>query len=104
VTSRAPRSCFAKLYYRKLSYLITLQDNEYKASLADSGFMVEYIAKAQLTCGVDLTKECDPHSAFAKTRKIMTESKDAVVFEGGSSSTSFMPGLTSFIARATNCI
>jgi hypothetical protein len=44
---------------------------------------VEYIAKAQLTCGVDLTKECDPHSAFAKTRKILTESKDAVVFEGG---------------------
>ena len=45
--------------------------------------MVEYIAKAQFPSGVDLTAERDPHSAFAKTQKILTGSDDAVVFEGG---------------------
>jgi hypothetical protein len=75
--------CSAKLYYRKLSYPTTLQDNEYMAFLADSGFMVEYIAKAQFPGGVDLTNERDPHSAFAKTREILAGSEGAVVFEGG---------------------
>lgn len=75
--------CAAKLYYRKLGYPTTFQDNEYMAFLADSGFMVEYIAKAQFSQGVDLTDERDPYSAFAKTREILAGSDDAVVFEGG---------------------
>lgn len=75
--------CATKLYYRKRGYPTTLQDNEYMSFLADSGFMVEYIAKAQFPSGVDLTGERDPQIAFAKTRDILNGSDNAVVFEGG---------------------
>ena len=75
--------CAAKLYYRKGGYPTTRDDNEYMAFLADSGFMVEFIAKSQFPQGVDVTAERDPHVLFEKTRSILAEASDAVVFEGG---------------------
>ncbi len=45
--------------------------------------MVEFIAKSQFSQGVDVTAERDPHVLFEKTRSIIAEASDAVVFEGG---------------------
>lgn len=79
---KAAFECATKLYYRRLRYPTTLDDNEYMRFLADSGFMVETIAKAQFPHGVDLTSERDPESAFARTRELLLGAENAVVFEG----------------------
>jgi|GEM_PF-150507 len=79
---KAAFECAAKLYYRRLRYPTTLDDNEYMRFLADSGFMVEAIAKAQFPHGVDLSNERVPEKAFAKTRELLLAAEDAVVFEG----------------------
>lgn len=42
---KVARTCGTKLYYRKLRYPSTLDDDDYLEFLADGGFMVEAIAK-----------------------------------------------------------
>lgn len=74
-------SCSAKLFYRKKSYPSTLQENDYLRFLADSGFMIETVAKAQFPQGLDLVDERDPHRAFARTQEILMADEGAVIFE-----------------------
>lgn len=76
----ACRDCRTRLYYRKQSYPSTLDDDEYLRFLADGGFMVEFVAKAQFPEGVDLTGLRDPDAAFARTRELL-EADGAVLFE-----------------------
>ena len=78
---KAAYECATKLYYRKLGYPTTLEDNDYMKFLADSGFMVETVAKARYPQGVDLVDERDPLVAFSRTRELLLASEDAVVFE-----------------------
>jgi hypothetical protein len=80
---KAAFECSTKLYYRRLGYPSTLADNEYLRFLADSGFMVEAVAKAQFPQGKDLTGERDPQRAYQRTRELLSSAEDAVVFEGG---------------------
>ena len=73
--------CRTKLYYRKSSYPTNLDENEYLRFLADGGFMVETVAKAQYPKGIDLVAERDPQRAFARTKELIASGEDAVVFE-----------------------
>ena len=76
----ACRDCRTKLYYRKGGYPSNADDDEYMRFLADGGFMVEYIAKAQFPGGVDLAGLRDPGEAFARTRGLLA-ADGAVLFE-----------------------
>ena len=58
--------CRTKLFYRKRGYATNLDDNEYLKFLADGGFMIETVAKAQYPKGVDLVDERDPSRAFGE--------------------------------------
>jgi hypothetical protein len=78
---KAAFDCATKLYYRKLGYPTTLNDNEYMKFLANSGFMVESVAKAQYPGGKDLVDERDPQLAFSRTQELLMDSDNAVVFE-----------------------
>lgn len=73
--------CSTKLYYRKNSYPTTLEENDYMKFLSDSGFMVEFIAKAQFPSGHDLTKEIHPQLAFDRTKELLLADENAVLFE-----------------------
>lgn len=74
-------TCASKLYYRKKAYLSTLQENDYLKFLADSGFMVETVAKAQYPQGIDLQGERDPRCAFERTRELIESAENSVIFE-----------------------
>jgi hypothetical protein len=74
-------TCASKLYYRKKAYLSTLEDNDYLKFLADSGFMVETLAKAQYPQGIDLLEERDPRRAFERTRELIERADNSVIFE-----------------------
>ncbi|MCX6839776.1 MAG: DUF2779 domain-containing protein [Verrucomicrobia bacterium] len=73
--------CTTKLYYRKNRYPTNLQDNDYMKFLSDSGFMVEFIAKAQFPGGLDLTQEVNPQSAFDRTKELLMADENVVLFE-----------------------
>jgi hypothetical protein len=73
--------CRTKLFYRKNSYATNLDENEYLKFLADGGFMIETVAKAQYPTGVDLVAERDPQRAFARTHELLNASPNTVVFE-----------------------
>ena len=73
--------CRTKLFYRKHRYPTNLDENEYLEFLADGGFMIETVAKAQYPTGVDLVDERDPSRAFARTKDLLNAAPDAVVFE-----------------------
>ncbi len=78
---KAAYDCATKLFYRRQKYPTTLDDNEYMKFLANSGFMVETVAKAQYPHGVDLVDERDPQRAFTRTQELLLASDNAVVFE-----------------------
>jgi hypothetical protein len=74
--------CRTKLFYRKNSYPSNSDENEYLRFLADGGFMVEFIAKAQHPTGVDLVSERNPLEAFARTQALI-DAGDVTIFEAG---------------------
>jgi len=73
--------CRTKLFYRKNGYPTSLDENEYTQFLADGGFMIEKVAKAQYPHGVDLATERDPLTALAQTQALIAANPNAVVFE-----------------------
>jgi hypothetical protein len=64
---KACSDCRTKLFYRKRGYATNLDENEYLKFLADGGFMIETVAKAQYPTGVDLVDERDPQ--FRENRR-----------------------------------
>ena len=73
--------CRTKLFYRKNSYPTSIDENEYIKFLADGGFMIETVAKAQYPYGIDLVAERDPQTALKRTQDLLAARPDAVVFE-----------------------
>ena len=61
--------CRTRLFYRKSGYPTSVDENEYIQFLADGGFMIEVVAKAQFPHGVDLAGERDPLKAFRRRRR-----------------------------------
>jgi hypothetical protein len=78
---KACYECRTKLYYLKREYPTNHDENEYLQFLADGGFMIETVAKAQYPHGVDLAAERDPQRSFRRTLELIAASPDAVVFE-----------------------
>ncbi len=72
--------CRTKLYYRKRGYPSATDDDDYLRFLADGGFMIEFVAKAQFPAGVDLAHLRDPATAFARTRELLA-TDGAILFE-----------------------
>ncbi len=68
---KACLDCRTKLFYRKQAYPSNLDDDEYLRFLADGGFMVEFIAKAQFPAGIDLVAERDPVIAAERTAALL---------------------------------
>ena len=66
------RTCPAKLYYKKLRYPTTLDEDPYMQSLADGGFMVGKLAQLQYPEGV-LVSTLDPWAAIEETKRLLAE-------------------------------
>jgi hypothetical protein len=73
--------CRTKLFYRKNRYPTNLDENEYIRMLADGGFMIEVLAKAQFPGGLDLTGERDQAEAARRTREALLADPQAVIYE-----------------------
>ena len=52
---KVARTCPTKLYYRKLRYPTTMEDNEYLQFLSDGGYMVETLAHLQFPGGQEIS-------------------------------------------------
>jgi hypothetical protein len=74
---KAARTCSAKLYYRKLGYASTSDNDEYMQMLADGGYMVELLAKLLHPNGVAVTMNDGINSAAAVTMQLLLQ--DSVV-------------------------
>lgn len=85
---KACADCRTRLYYRKNRYPTSNDDNPFLQLLADGGFMVEFVAKAQYPGGIDLADERDPATAYAKSRELLAH-EGAVVFEAAAISGSY---------------
>lgn len=77
---KACADCKTRLFYRKNKYPSTQDDNLYLQLLADGGFMVEFIAKAQFPTGIDLADMRDAEAAFSRTKELLAQD-GAVIFE-----------------------
>ena len=74
---KACEDCQTRLFYRKHRYPSAKDDDPYLRLLADGGFMIEFVAKAQFPCGVDLADERDAGAAFTRTQALLE--KDGAV-------------------------
>lgn len=77
---KTARDCPAKLYYKKLRYPSSLDEDPYLAFLADGGYMVEAMAKLLFPGGVEVGNWSDPEEAFAETTDLLSAG-DTVLFE-----------------------
>lgn len=73
-------SCRTRLYYRKNAYPRSSDENEYLQFLADGGFMVEFLAKARFSGGLDLAGVRDPVAAARRTADRLAAG-DGAIFE-----------------------
>jgi hypothetical protein len=68
------RTCPTKLYYKKLSYPSTRDDDEYLEFLVDGGYMIETIAKLLHPEGIEIGWDEGPeHSALETIQALQTE-------------------------------
>jgi len=77
---KTARECPAKLYYKKLGYPSTLEDDPYLAFLADGGYMVETMARLLYPGGRELGDRDRPEDAHRATRRALRED-GAVLYE-----------------------
>jgi hypothetical protein len=70
------RTCEAKLYFRENQYPDNRASNAYLQLLAEGGYMVEALAKARYSDGIQLEYGRDPIAAFERTREYL--SRDSV--------------------------
>lgn len=73
------RTCGTKLYYRKLGYPASTDDDPYLKFLADGGYMVETIAKLQYAQGREIGFQ-NGEEAIAQTLAALEE-KEVTLFE-----------------------
>lgn len=73
------RTCPTKLYYRKLGYPTTRDDDPYVQFLADGGYMVEAIARVLFTDGEEVKGESQD-DRVEETRKALERNK-VVLFQ-----------------------
>jgi hypothetical protein len=69
------RTCATKLYYRESGYPDSRQDDPYLAMLAEGGYMVAALAKAQRPGGIELEYGRDHAADFARTRELLRQDR-----------------------------
>src|SRR5690349_7020680 len=74
------RSCDAKLYFRENGYADNRERNPYLALLAVGGYMVEALAKARYTDGIQLEYGRDVAADAARTRDALAQ-ENVTLFE-----------------------
>jgi hypothetical protein len=75
------RTCAAKLYYRKLGYPSTRDDDPYLQFLADGGYMVEAIAKLLYPEGIEIGFDKGPEESAAETMRLLQTNERITLFE-----------------------
>lgn len=63
------RTCPTKLYYVKMDYPSSMDENEFMQFLADGGYMVEKMAKLLFPSGRELPRSNDPEKAFEHVKQ-----------------------------------
>ncbi len=76
---KVARTCPTKLYYKKLGYPTTLDNDPYMTLLADGGFMVGKLAQLQYPEGV-LVSTLDPRQAVRETEQLLRRDR-VTIFE-----------------------
>ena len=74
-------TCPTKLYYRKLKYPTTMEGNEFLEMLAEGGYMVGKLATLLYPNGIDLSDEGSPEKSAEKTKELILNNEDVVIFE-----------------------
>jgi uncharacterized protein DUF2779 len=75
------RTCATKLYYRRLGYPSTRDDDEYLQFLADGGYMVEAIAKLLYPEGIEIGFDKGPDESATETMRLLQTHETATLFE-----------------------
>jgi hypothetical protein len=78
---KVARTCATKLYYRKLGYASTRDDDEYLQFLADGGYMVEAIAKLLYPEGIEIGFEKGLEASAAATMRLLQTQERLTLFE-----------------------
>lgn len=76
---KTARTCGTKLYYQKLGYPSTQDDNPYLEFLADGGFMVEAIARVLFPDGRDISAKSQ-EAEFSATKRALKKN-DVTLFQ-----------------------
>lgn len=77
---KTARDCPSKLYYKKLRYPSSMDDDPYLVFLADGGYMVETMAKLLFPSGIEVGNWSDPDKAFHETVDHLNRG-DVILFE-----------------------
>ena len=77
---KVARTCPTKLFFKKLRYSSSMDDNPYLEFLADGGYMVELMAKLLYPDGKEVGNWDKPEAAFAETAKAL-QSTNVTLFE-----------------------
>jgi hypothetical protein len=75
------RTCATKLYYRKLGYPSTRDDDEYLQFLADGGYMVEAIAKLLYPEGIEIGFDKGADESATETMRLLRAHETVTLFE-----------------------
>jgi hypothetical protein len=78
---KVPRTCATKLYYKKLGYPSTRDDDPYLQFLADGGYMVEAIAKLCHPGGIEIGFDEGPELSAEQTMAAIKANEIATLFE-----------------------
>ena len=78
---KVARTCATKLYYRKLGYPSTRDDDQYLQFLADGGYMVEAIAKLLYAEGIEVGFDKGPEESAAETMRLLQAHDTITLFE-----------------------
>lgn len=73
--------CATRLHYRKAGYPSAKDEDDYLQFLADGGFMIEFMAKAQYPDGRDLAAVKNAVDAFAQTKALLEANENVTIFE-----------------------
>jgi hypothetical protein len=78
---KVARTCATKLYYRKLRYPSTRDDDPYLQFLADGGYMVETIAKLLYPEGIEIGFDKGAEDSAAETMRLLQTHETVTLFE-----------------------
>jgi hypothetical protein len=78
---KVARTCATKLYYKKLGYPSTRDDDPYLQFLADGGYMVEAIARLLHPDGIEIGFDREPEASAEQTMAAINGHDTVTLFE-----------------------